>query len=417
MPISGPGRDEHASWLRLAFTPGVGPVTAKALIEKFGHPRRIFAAGPEPLAQLTSPAIASALLADDPVRDATVAATLAWAEAPDHHLLLLPAGGAPARAAPYPARLQEITDPPVVLHLRGHLQWLTRPAIAIVGSRNATTDGCETAFGFARALGEAGFVVVSGLALGIDAAAHRGALGTRGGTVAIVGHGIDRVYPRDHMPLMNAIARSGAVVAELPLGTAPNRGTFPRRNRVIAGLSQAVLVVEAARDSGALITARMALDRGREVLVIPGSIHSPLSKGCHELIREGATLVESASEVIDQVIRSLEEPALQALAVQPTPAAASAGPPPSRRDTRSAAPPSRQPADQQLAIFQDDPDACDTQVLTALGWSPVDIDTLLDRLGPPVGAQLARLMRLELEGRIERLVDGRIRRRGHATRN
>ena len=291
MPLPDDARETSAQWLRLVLTPGIGPATARRLLGAFGLPEEIFAAGHAKLSAALDGPRAQALLGADPERDAAVKSALDWAEAEGHHLLAFD-------DPRYPPRLLEISDPPPVLFVHGNPDALARPSLAIVGSRHASQSGLGHARDFARALGDAGLTIVSGLAQGIDAAAHRGALDTQAGTVAVMGTGIDLVYPTGHRALAEAIASNGALVSELPLGAPVLRSNFPRRNRLIAGLTLATLVVEAARQSGSLITARQATEAGRDVMAIPGSIHSPLSKGCHQLIRDGAKLVESAEDVL-----------------------------------------------------------------------------------------------------------------------
>ncbi|MCM5571314.1 DNA-processing protein DprA [Burkholderiaceae bacterium FT117] len=372
MPLPAGARDASAPWLRLILTPGIGPAAVRRLLEAFGLPEDVLAAGHAKLSAAIGAPRAQALLAGDTARDAAIEAALRWAQADDHHLVCLD-------DPRYPPRLLQIADPPPVLFVRGDPESLGRPSIAIVGSRHATQAGLGHARDFARTLGEAGLTVVSGLAQGIDAAAHQGALATRAGTLAVTGTGIDRVYPPRHGPLADAIAANGAVLTELPLGTEVQRSNFPRRNRLIAGLALATLVVEAARQSGSLITARQAAESGREVMAIPGSIHSPLSKGCHQLIREGAKLVESAEDVLVElrgVLGQGSEPGRDR--------AAGAGEAP-----RAA-----------------DPDG-DGLLLGALGFDPADLDTLVERTGRPAGEIGARLLELELANRVERLVDGR----------
>src|SRR5512137_3050505 len=302
---------ERAAWLRLILTPGLGPRTARSLLAAFGLPDAIFAAGlpallrvvPEPLARELARAPGAEV-------QAAADATEHWLAASSSHALLTLAD------AEYPQALLTTPDPPIVLFAVGRLELLNRPAIAIVGSRNATQQGVANAEGFAAALARAGVTVVSGLALGIDGAAHRGALSAEGGasTVAVVGTGVDVVYPSSHRMLTQQIGSLGAVISEFPLGTPAVAHNFPRRNRLIAGLAKGVLVVEAALRSGSLITARLAAEAGREVFAIPGSIHSPLARGCHRLIREGAKLVESAQDVLEELGLGAAPPAATARA-------------------------------------------------------------------------------------------------------
>jgi DNA processing protein len=364
MPLEPARREELSDWLRLIHTPGVGPVTARTLLAALGLPGDVLSAGHAALSRTAGERIARAVRAPDERRDAQAAAALAWAEAPGHHLVTL------ADAA-YPPQLLQIGDPPPVLYVTGRPESLLRPMVAVVGSRNATVIGQSNARAFARVLSEAGFAVVSGLALGIDAAAHEGALEGRGGTVAVVGTGIDRVYPAAHAPLARGITADGALLSELALGTRASTSGFPRRNRLIAGLARAVLVVEAAVHSGSLITARQAAEFGRDVFAIPGSIHSPLARGCHALIKQGAKLVESAEDILSE-LGAVEVSART----------------PDRRDT----------AVESTPLFE------------AIGHDPVLPDMLAERLGMPVAEVNAGLLGLELDGAVLRLADGRVQR-------
>ncbi len=291
------GDDELADWLRLTGTPGIGPVAVRKLLETFGLPDAVLSAHREQLARVVAPALADALrAAPTPELDALVARTRAWSREPDNHVVTL----ADTR---YPRALLETTDPPTLLYVKGRVDLLEGNLLAIVGSRNATAQGAIDARRFAEALARGGLTIVSGLALGIDAAAHEGALaaGDAGAsTIAVVGTGADVVYPASHRALAHRIAAAGAIVSELPLGTTASAHQFPRRNRIIAGLARGVLVIEAAARSGSLITARLASEAGRDVFAVPGSIHSPLSKGCHQLIRQGAKLVDSVDDILDE---------------------------------------------------------------------------------------------------------------------
>jgi DNA processing protein len=294
-----------------------------------------------------------------------------WLQQDNHHRVRL---GSEA----YPALLAGIAGPPEQLHVSGDPGILHLPALAIVGSRNPTRGGAQTAFEFARHLGAMGFCIVSGLAQGIDAAAHRGALAAGAPTVAFLGHGIDRVYPAANRDLAHEIARHGALASEFPLGTAPTRALFPQRNRLISGISLGTLVVEAARRSGSLITARLAAEQGREVFAIPGSIHNPLSRGCHQLIRQGAKLVEAADDIVAE-LAPLAGHLLQGIddeAISSEPPAAA--------------------ADEEYV-----------KLLDALGHDPVGVDELAERSGLTIGQVSSMLLILELEGKIEKLSGGR----------
>src|SRR5256885_5745917 len=281
-----------ASWLQLSLTPGLGPSAIRALLKQFGLPQAMLDRPNSELARaMGQPALDA--LRSVRVKEAVERALL-WAHQDDHFVITL-------ADDVYPRGLLEISDPPPVLYARGRTDLLQRPALAIVGSRNASAQGARNAEQFAISLGDSGITIVSGLALGIDAAAHRGGLAGRASTIAVLGTGIDVVYPTRNAELAAEIAARGLLLSEFPLGTAAVAHNFPRRNRLISGLARGCLVVEAALESGSPITARCAADQGREVFAIPSSIHSPLSKGCHALIKSGAKLVESAEDVLDEL--------------------------------------------------------------------------------------------------------------------
>lgn len=284
-----------AHWLRLQLTPGVGRLTARRLLEQFITAPAVFAAGYEALAECISPAKAR-ILSQAPASDVAerIDAALAWMALPGHHLL-------PLDDPAYPEDLRQIADRPCLLYAIGRTELLAGPAVAIVGSRNASLQGVNNAGNFAYALSDAGMTIVSGMALGIDAAAHEGGLRGAASTIAVIGTGADRIYPRRNEKLARRIAEEGCIVSEYSMGTPPMSPNFPRRNRIISGLSCGVLVVEAAAQSGSLITAHVAADQGRDVFAIPGSIHAPLSKGCHKLIKEGAKLVESVGDLLSEL--------------------------------------------------------------------------------------------------------------------
>jgi len=364
-----------AAWLRLASAPGLGPVGVRRLLSAHGLPRQVLAQDAASLAQLVPAASVRALLAPPgPALSDLIARTVDWVAEPGNHLLTL------ADTA-YPAALFDLADPPPVLYLKGSLHALGRPAVAMVGARSASAQGVRDAQAFARVLSDAGLCVVSGLAAGIDAAAHLGALDGAGGTLAVIGTGADQVYPARHRALAERIAAHGAVLSEFPLGTPPRSHHFPQRNRLIAALARGVLVVEAAARSGSLITARQAAELGREVFAIPGSIHAPLSRGCHLLIRDGAKLVESAQDVLEE------------LGARPQLAPAPAG----QADGR---------AEQDAQAEQDAGDALGA----ALAFDPISLDELCRRSGLGASEALARLLALELAGRAERLPGNLFRR-------
>ncbi|HYE38385.1 MAG TPA: DNA-processing protein DprA, partial [Ramlibacter sp.] len=352
-----------------ALTPHVGPLAARKLLAAFGLPTSIFEQDGGALAQVVGTAQADALRGEPPGFAAQLETTLAWLDAP----------GAPRDVVTlgdpdYPATLLATEDPPLMLYRMGRLARVPQRALAIVGSRNPTAQGLQNARRFARAFAEADVTVVSGLALGIDGAAHQGALEAAAAeamaTIAVVGTGLDRVYPRQHLELAHRIADRGMIVSEYPLGTPPLKENFPRRNRIIAGLSQGTLVVEAALQSGSLITARMAAEQGKEVFAIPGSIHSPHARGCHALLRQGAKLVESAQDVLEDLRFVL-------------PAAAGPG----------------LPAPEETSGGED-------PLLAALGYEPVGLDAIIARTGIPAPQLQARLLELELAGEVARLPGG-----------
>ena len=346
---------------------GAGPLAVRTLLARFGSPEAATEASRASLSAEVGTGLADAIVVGPPA--ATLAAHLEWLQQPNHHLVTL------ADAA-YPPALLETADPPAVLFVLGRLDLLRQQSLAIVGSRSASRRGAEDAQGFARALSDAGLVIVSGLALGIDAAAHRGALEGTASTIAVVGTGLDRVYPARNRDLAYQIGSQGALVSEFPLGTPPLPGNFPRRNRIISGLARGCLVVEAALESGSLITARFALEQGRDVFAVPGSIHSPQSKGCHWLIKQGAKLVESAQDVLEEL--------------RLAPAA-------------SEAPPATSPARTGTPEAQ--------KLLDALDFEPFDLDAACAAGNLTPDAASAILLLLELDGFVDRLPGGAFQRR------
>lgn len=297
---------------------------------------------------------------------------LAWLEGPNRCLLT-------ADDPRYPPQLAAVPGMPPALFVEGDPDALSRPQVAIVGSRAATAAGRETAFDFAARLAACGFAITSGLAAGIDGEAHRGALAAPGVTIAVCGTGLDRVYPAEHRALAAGIAASGCLVSEFPTGTPPRAENFPRRNRLMSGLARGVLVIEAASRSGSLITARLAGEQGREVMAVPGSIHNPLARGCHRLIKDGAALVESVDD------------ALSALGV-----------------SLSAITPDPEPETGNVAkIPQGALDSDAEMLLNALGFGPAGLDRLVQRTGLAAHSVISKLQLLELEGRVEILAGGR----------
>ncbi len=353
-----------ASWLQLTLTPGLGAATIRGLLKQFGLPENVLGAKRAELARFASAETLQALDSDPVAR--AVERALAWSELPGNAIVAL------ADQA-YPKLLLEISDPPALLYCRGRIELLNRPALAVVGSRNATAQGTSNAEQFARSFSTSGLTIISGLAQGIDAAAHRGGLCGEGSTIAVLGTGVDIAYPPANLALAAEIAQRGLLVSEFPLETKAFAHNFPRRNRLISGLAQGCLVIEAALASGSLITARAAAEQGREVFAVPGSIHSPLSKGCHGLIKSGAKLVESAEDVLSELAAF--------------------------RRTGFAS--TRAPAN--VSVVADSPQE---PLLVCMGFDPVDVDSLCARAGLPAERVSAELLRLELAGRVAVLPGG-----------
>jgi DNA processing protein len=293
-----------------------------------------------------------------------------WAERADHHIIDM-------ASEDMPDLLRQIPNPPQRLYVSGNLDALHLPALAIVGSRNPTRGGTQNAYEFAKHLGRSGFCIVSGLAQGIDTAAHEGALDGAAMTVAFLGHGIDQVYPACNAELAKRITANGALCSEFPLGASPRREHFPQRNRLISGLSLGTLVVEAARRSGSLISARLASEQGREIFAIPGSIHNPMSRGCHQLIRQGAKLVESAADIVDE-LGPLVKHMLQTTDEQTTPVE---------------------------HVSDDDVDY--RKLFDALAFDPATSDELAESTGLTIDQVSSMLLILELEGNVEAIAGGR----------
>ena len=381
-------KDELQAWLRLSLTPGVGSAGARKLLTLLGSPQAVFEAPVAHTQQCVSLAQAAQLRHVPDGFAQALENTWQWLHTSGTTAHALLAWGDPR----YPAGLLQTADPPLLLYVMGPRAWLERPqelidwqrSLAIVGSRNPTPQGQEHARQFAQHLGAQGWTIVSGMALGVDAAAHAGALaaGHAGiATVAVVGTGLDRVYPRQHKQLAHEIARQGLVVSEFPLGTPPVAANFPKRNRLISGLSRGTLVVEAALASGSLITARMAAEQGREVFAIPGSVHSPQARGCHALIRQGAKLVESAQDILEEFPQG-------AVAVCRETKAHDAATVPSGRALHP--------------------------LLQALGHDPASLDVLAARTGWDAAHLQAQLMELELDGWLVRLPGGLYQRTAQA---
>jgi len=350
--------DELTYWLALHRCPGIGPRRFQVLLEYYQQPQKLFDLPASERRLISLPQEALDWLQSPDWR--LIEQDLTWLNTEPHHHILTWHDSA------YPARLREIDSAPPLLFAKGNLELLQHPQLGVVGSRNPSSGGRDNAYQFAQHLSRDGLTITSGLALGIDAAAHQGALLGPAKTIAVTGTGLDRIYPARNKRLAHQIADEGLIISEFPIGTPPLPDHFPRRNRIISGLSLGVLVIEAAPQSGSLITARLAGEQGREVFAIPGSIHNPLAKGCHQLIRQGAKLVEC----VDHIREELDG----ILAPQP----------------------------QQLEIIHDDselePEAL--QLLTHIGYDPINIDTLIERSHLSAEAVCANLLVLELQGMV-----------------
>jgi len=344
------------AWLALSLTRGLGDEGARRLLHEFGSPEAVLAASISSLKAVVKAEVVAEI--SKGVDEDALATTLSWLEDNNNRIVTL-------ADSDYPQALLNIPDPPLLLYVKGRLDLLNRSAMAVVGSRNATPQGINNAEAFSKSLSEAGLCVISGLAHGIDAAAHRGALRGQASSIAVIGTGLDKVYPAANRDLAHALAQQGTLISEFPLGTPPLPANFPRRNRIISGMSLGCLVVEASLQSGSLITARLALEQGRDVFAIPGSIHAPQSKGCHALLKQGAKLVEAAQDILEELNGQFTSPT---------------------KNVRSEAP--------------------DNALLEHLGFDPVDVETLSSRCGLTVSQLSAMLLTLELDGRISVLPGG-----------
>ncbi|MEI7841407.1 MAG: DNA-processing protein DprA [Gallionellaceae bacterium] len=344
-----------ASWLALSQIPGLGAEGLRKLLQTFGSPNAVFTAPAAEIRRLVNPAIAQHISLG--IIEENLFLTEQWLSDPINHIVTI-------ADESYPQQLLNTQDPPFLLFIKGRLDLLNKPSLAIVGSRNATPQGIRNAEAFAQSLSELGFCIISGMALGIDTSAHLGGLKGQGSSIAVIGTGLDRVYPATNKELAHQLAMHGTIISELPLGTPPLPANFPRRNRIISGLSQGCLIVEASLQSGSLITARLALEQGREVFAIPGSIHSPQTKGCHALIKQGAKLVENAQDILQEL----------------------AGIFPSINTASPAIP--------EHELFQH------------LHFDPVDLDTLSTLSGLTIAPLSAILLQLELEGKVATLPGG-----------
>ncbi|AJY06344.1 DNA protecting protein DprA [Burkholderia vietnamiensis LMG 10929] len=403
------------AWLQLAHAPGIAPAVLRVLLDAFGTPAALLHASDAAIAEHTSPAAARAVHASDrDDLDARTDAALAWLDAPGNAIVTLTD---PA----YPPRLRDLHDPPSLLYVKGRVDLLHARSIAVVGSRHATPQGLADATRFAQVLSDAGLAIASGLALGIDGAAHRGGLDGRSGTIAVIATGADLVYPARHRMLAHEIAAHGVIVSEWPLGTPARASHFPQRNRLIAALAVGTLVVEAAPRSGSLITARLANELGRDVFAMPGSIHAPLAQGCHALIRDGAKLTATPLDVLEEY--GLGEPAAQAGG-----AAVGAGSRSDREDASGAATPragerrTGAAASPDTDTVADAPavpprtacapanDPAERAVLAALGYGPVTYEWLAEHSDLPDDVLHRALLALELAGRVASVAGGRFAR-------
>ena len=411
-PLPPPLPDEElTAWLRLILTPGIGRSAARRLLAAFGLPQNIFTQPKSALAPHLSSAQCSALLTAPPALPAQIETTRQWLAKTDPHAPEISRRIITLGDADYPGSLLATEDPPLLLYLTGRCDLLHAhgwpPALAVVGSRMATPQGLLNARQFAQALADR-LCIVSGLAQGIDGAAHEGALQQADArpdrllTLAIVGTGADTVYPAKHRDLAHRIARHGLIISEYPLGTPPKPGNFPKRNRIISGLSLGTLVIEAALQSGSLITARLAAEQGREVFAIPGSIHSPHSRGCHALIRQGAKLVETAQDILEELPTT---PATAPSAFERPPRQITLPPPPSEPTHEPPAEPAAQAPHEALPH---------PELLHALGADPASFDTLQSRTGWPTPQLQAALLELELTGHLARLPGGLFQRLAQA---
>lgn len=362
MALSADLLQEYSLWVSLSQISGLGSQTFCRLLQAFGSPDQIYATSFTQLREIVAEPVALAIKSGPDPESAQ--ATLAWLDQENNHIVTL-------ADRHYPTTLLEIPDPPPMFYAKGNLDCLKQPCIAIVGSRNASPQGEKNAEDFSQALAQHQYCIVSGMALGIDGAAHRGALKAKGKTIAVVGTGLDIVYPARHRDLAHQIVEQGLIISEFSLGTPSRAQNFPRRNRIISGLSQGCLVVEANTQSGSLITARIATEQGREVFAIPGSIHSPLSKGCHDLIKQGAKLVDSIQDILNELDYSTSQL--------------------SPENTATITPE-------------------DNLILDLMGYDPITMETLVERSGLTSEHLSAMLLVLELESKISTLSGGRFQR-------
>ena len=359
--------DALKDWISLWRVSGIGPKNFQKLLSHFENPSAVFRATAESLKQAgISQNLANAII--DSKSNNSAEPDLNWLNSADNHYIIT------ISCPEYPSLLKQTDTPPPLLYVHGNLSVINDPQLAIVGSRSPTQSGISNAYEFAKHLGQTGLCITSGLALGIDGIAHQGALDANGPTIAVIATGIDRVYPAKHRDLAHQIVENGAIISEFPVGTQPRSGNFPRRNRIISGLSYGTLVVEAALRSGSLITARIASEQGREVFAIPGSIHNPLARGCHQLIRQGAKLVETAQDILEEMsavidLSEIDKPIPEEIIEE-----------------------------NQNTALNNDPEH--EHLLEKMGFDPVPIDQLVVRTGYKAESISAMLLILELQNQV-----------------
>lgn len=360
-------------WLRLSLIPGLGSLRVQSLLRQFETPEHILSASLKELSQGIPEKVAQAIVRGQ--RSSTIEkqinAAKSWLDASEAHHILCP------NDSNYPPQLKQLPDPPSILYVIGNPSLLSGPQVSIVGSRRPTPQGRRMAIEIAEQLARSGFIITSGLAMGIDGAAHQGALSCYGNTIAVLGTGVDQVYPRSHRTIYTSIIDQGALVSEYPIGTAPHPSNFPRRNRIISGLSLGLLVVEAALESGSLISARLAAEQGREVFAMPGSVINPMAKGCHKLIREGAILVETVEDILIEL-----RPCIQQILLEPAPQS--------------------MPELENLSAVQN-------RILAKMGFDVISLDILCSLCALPYSELSVHLTELELSGIIESVPGGYIR--------
>lgn len=353
--------NEIHEWLTLALTPKVGPVTMLKLIQHFGSVTNVLSQSQNTLAQVVNRTVAK--LISEKTAEPDVEKSFAWADSHANHYIIS------LEDERYPKELAQLTDPPLILYLKGNIDLLKKNKLAIVGTRHPSTQGMQNATDFARDLAKNGLTIVSGMALGIDKCAHSGALDGAGSTIGVIGTGIDQVYPSSNRALFEAVtARGGLIISEFPLATPPLVSNFPRRNRIIAGLAKGCLVIESAIDGGSMITANLALEMGREVMAIPGSIHNPVSRGCHKLIKTGAKLIETSNDILEELYLDRE------------------------------------------STIRNNASATTNPVLVAMGFDPIEIDRICANLNLSFADICPKLLELELDGEIVNCGSGKYQR-------